>query len=242
MAEGLSVIIPAYNEANRLSRTLPHFKAFFEAFQLPFEVLVVDDGSVDETRLVVTDFQEAHPAFPLHLNSKRTNQGKGYSVKEGFRMSRYQWVLFSDADLSTPLKEIHHFWPYPVSHDVIIASRDMPGSRVEAQPFYRKLMGRIFSLLSNMITWLGIRDTQCGFKLVSRQAGQQVFPRMRIKGFGFDVELLYLAKKRGFRIKELPVTWINDQDSKINNLRDSWQMLKDLLRLRYNDWFRRLYT
>lgn len=241
MAEGLSVIIPAYNEANRLGRTLPQVKQFLDNFQLPFEVWVVDDGAGDQTRQVVAGFQAAHQAFPLFLNNPRPNKGKGYSVKEGFTLAHYDWVLFSDADLSTPLEEIDKFWPYTSSHDVIIASRDMPGSRVEAQPFHRKLMGRIFSLLSNSITFLGIRDSQCGFKMVSRQAGNAIFPRMTIHGFGFDVELLYLAKKHGFRIKELPVTWINDQDSKINNFRDSLRMLMDLLQLRYNDWIRRAY-
>lgn len=241
MAEGLSVIIPAYNEANRLSRTLPQIKCFLDSFQQPFEVWVIDDGAEDETRQVVQRFLEANPNFSLFLNPERPNKGKGYSVKEGFQLARYDWVLFSDADLSTPLSEINNFWPYTDTHDVIIASRDKPGAKVEAQPFYRKLMGRIFSLLSNMITWLGIRDTQCGFKMFSRRSGEVIFPRMTVTGFGFDVELLYLAAKHGFAIKELPVTWINDQDSKIDNFQDSWQMLKDLLVLRYNDWIKKRY-
>lgn len=241
MADGLSVIIPAYNEAKRLSRTLPRIKAFFDTYEAPYEVWVIDDGATDHTRHIVKQYQEANREFPLYLNEQRRNRGKGFTVKEGFRRSRYPWVLFSDADLSTPLEEIRQFWPYTSSHDVIIASRDMPGACVEAQPAYRKFMGRVFSTLSNSITQLGIRDTQCGFKLFSREAGRVIFPRMTVEGFGFDVELLYLAKKHHFRIKELPVTWINDRDSKINNFRDSIGMFYDLLWLRYNDWIRGRY-
>lgn len=241
MADGISVIIPAYNEANRLNRTLPQIKEFFDRYDGPFEVWIIDDGSADKTRKLVEDTRKSWPDFPLFLNQARGNRGKGFSVKEGFRRSRYEWVLFSDADLSTPLAEIRQFWPYTSTHDVIIASRDMDGSRVEAQPAYRKLMGRIFSILSNFITNLGIRDTQCGFKLFSRRAGEVIFPRMTVSGFGFDVELLYIAKKHNFPIKELPVTWINDQESKINNLRDSIGMFQDLIRLRFNDWILRRY-
>ena len=236
MADGLSVIIPAYNEAKRLSRTLPQLKSFFDAYEGPFEVWVIDDGSNDQTRQVVRQYQNANPHFPVYLNRQRQNRGKGFTVKEGFRRSQYPWVLFSDADLSTPLDEIRQFWPYTTTHAVIIASRDLPGARVEAQPAYRKFMGRVFSLLSNSITQLGVQDTQCGFKLFSQTAGNVIFPRMTVEGFGFDVELLYIAKKHGFGIKELPVTWINDQDSKINNFRDSIRMLSDLFWLRYNDW------
>lgn len=237
----LSLIIPAYNEEKRLEQSLPFIRKYFESFSGKYEVIVVDDGSKDQTRSIVEAYQKKAPEFRLYLNDKRENKGKGYSVKEGFEQSRFHWVLFSDADLSTPLKEIEKFYHYTDDYDVIIASRDLPESKVEEQPFYRKAMGSLFSFLSLMITNLRIKDTQCGFKMFSRRAGETIFPKQTIHGFGFDVELLYLASKYGFKIKELPVEWINNPDSKVNNIRDSFNMLNDLIKVRINDWFKRLY-
>lgn len=237
----LSLIVPAYNEENRLRKTLPLIKAYFDEFDGDYEVIIVDDGSKDQTRVLVEDYKEQNPEFCLYLNEKRENMGKGYSVKEGFNQSRYPWILFSDADLSTPLREIEQFQKYTDSYDLIIASRDLPGSQVTEQPIYRKAMGALFSFFSFLITNLRIRDTQCGFKMFSRKTGEVIFPKQTIYGFGFDVELLYIAKKYGFRIKELPVEWVNDPDSKINSFKDSVRMVGDLVRVRYNDWFKNAY-
>ena len=240
-AHGLSLIVPAYNEAKRLKGTLPKIKAFFDDYPGDFEVIVVDDGSSDNSRQFLETFRSENPGFPLYLNPERKNYGKGYAVKEGYQLSKYEWILFSDADLSTPLKEIETFQNYTDTHDVIVASRDLPGSKVEAQPFHRKAMGRIFSGLSYIVAGLDIRDTQCGFKMFSRRSAQVIFPRQTVNGFGFDVELLYIAKKYNFAIKEVPVEWINDPDSKINNMKDSLQMFQDLFLVRYNDWVKHLY-
>lgn len=237
----LSLIIPAYNEAYRLGRTLPILKAYFDEFRGNYEVVIVDDGSSDDTRGVIERFQQANPDFQLRLNHKRGNMGKGFSVKEGFGYTQYDWILFCDADLSIPLREIDHFKPYTDTHDVIVGSKYLPGSKVTEQPVYRKAMGSLFSVFTFLITNLRIKDTQCGFKMFSREAGEVIFPRQTIHGFGFDVELLYVSKKFGFRIKELPVEVLNDPDSRVSNLGDSFGMLRDLLKVRLNDWWRKSY-
>ncbi|MBN1376965.1 glycosyltransferase family 2 protein [Candidatus Woesearchaeota archaeon] len=238
----LSIIIPVYNEEKRLKRNLPEIKDYLSGFKGKYELLLIDDGSSDNTRKVIKNFSRKNRKLNIKLNKKRKNKGKGYSVKEGFFLSKYNWVLFSDVDLSTPITEADKLLKYIKKHDVIIASRDLPESKVIGQPFYRKIMGRIFSFSTLLITGLRVRDTQCGFKMFSRKSAEIIFKRQTISGFGFDPELLYIAKKHNFKIKEVPVIWTNDTESKVSSIKDSFQMLLDLFRIRLNDWLRKKYN
>ncbi len=242
MKMNLSIIIPIYNEEKRLERNLPKIKKYLSGFQGKHELLLIDDGSSDNTRKVIKEFSKKNRKLNIKLNKKRKNQGKGYSVKEGVFLSKHNLILFTDADLSTPINEADKLLKYTKNYDVIIASRDLPESKVIGQPFYRKIMGRIFSFSTLLITGLRIRDTQCGFKMFSRKSARLIFKRSTINRFGFDPELLYIAKKHNFKIKEVPVIWTNDTESKVNSVKDSFQMLLDLFRIRLNDLLRKKYN
>jgi len=196
------------------------------------EIIVVDDGSNDETVLVVRKAAEKYPAIVLLQNDR--NKGKGYSIKQGVLSSRGRFVLMSDADLSTPIEEIGKlFKELEGGYDIAIGSRSVSGSMVlKRQAWYRQLMGKTFNKLVQAIAVNGIRDTQCGFKLFTANAARIVFALQRIERFAFDVEALYLAKKMGLGIREVPVIWVNSPDSRVSIFRDSLQMLGDLLKIR----------
>ena len=196
------------------------------------EIIVVDDGSNDETVLVVRKAAEKYPAIVLLQNDR--NKGKGYSIKQGVLSSSGRFVLMSDADLSTPIEEIGKlFKELEGGYDIAIGSRSVSGSMVlKRQAWYRQLMGKTFNKLVQAIAVNGIRDTQCGFKLFTANAARSVFALQRIERFAFDVEALYLAKKMGLGIREVPVIWVNSPDSRVSIFRDSLQMLGDLLKIR----------
>jgi len=193
----------------------------------------VDDGSNDATATVVRKAAEKHPSIVLHQNDG--NKGKGYSVKQGVLSSRGHFVLMSDADLSTPIEEIGKlFAELEEGYDIAIGSRSVSGSEIrQRQAWYRQLMGKTFNKIVRAVAVSGFRDTQCGFKLFTGNAARMVFARQRIEGFAFDVEALYLATKMGFRIREVPVVWVNSPDSRVSILRDSLQMLRDILKIRF---------
>lgn len=230
MSTMLSIIIPAYNEERRIGRTLEKIISFLDSKKYKYEIIVVDDGSKDRTREVVKRFRR------VKLNEKRRNRGKGYSVRQGMIAAEGDYLLFSDADLSTPIEEIEKMMRLINAYDVVIGSRTIKGADVQVkQPFYREYMGKIFNLFVQVLAIKGIKDTQCGFKLFTRRAAKKIFPKQRIKGFGFDVEILYIAKKKGFRIEQVPVIWRNDENTKVSAFRDSSDMFFDLLRIRLND-------
>lgn len=226
-----SVVIPAYNEAGRLPRTLEQISAFLQAGQWDHEILVVDDGSRDRTAEVVRAFAAGHPE--VRLLKQPRNLGKGAAIQAGVGAARGELVLFTDADLSTPIEELARLeQALENGAAVAIASRAVAGSRIEEhQPFYREWMGKSFNLLVRLLLLPGIHDTQCGFKLFRRAAAQDLFPRLTILGFGFDVEVLYLARRQGLEIREVPVAWRNSRHSKVSPVRDAWRMLGDLFRV-----------
>jgi dolichyl-phosphate beta-glucosyltransferase len=235
----LSVVIPAYNEELRLGPTLKKVCVFLDRRRQPYEVLVVDDGSRDRTRDLVRSLARARSQIRLVENG--FNLGKGAAVRQGVMRARAEAVLFTDADLSTPIEELDRFWPCLATEggdaDLIVGSRALSGSHVtRRQPLYRQTMGKIFNLMVRLVAVKGIKDTQCGFKLFTRSLGRRLFPLQRVPRFGFDVEFLYLARKFGYRVAEKPVTWVNSPESKVNPVADASQMFFDLLLIRLNDW------
>ncbi len=229
----ISVVIPAYNEAERIDETLSLLESFFYERNNLEEIIVVDDGSSDST----SDIVQERAAGLAHLKLVRSsqNQGKGFSVREGILRACGDVVLFSDADLSTPIEELDKLLPWlDWGYEIVIGSRGLKESVILVrQPFYREYMGKIFNLLVRLIAIPGIKDTQCGFKLFRGDVAREVFLRQKTKGFGFDVEILYIAQKLGYRIKEVPIRWKNDARSRVNPILDSANMFCDLLRVRF---------
>lgn len=212
----LTVVIPAYNEEKRLGRTLPVILGYLEKQSYTWELLVVNDGSRDRTADIVEGC--CHGRVRLITNSP--NRGKGYSIRRGMLEARGQWRLFSDADMSTPIEELDKFWQWTEQgYDVVIGSRGLPESDLEVrQPKSRELIGRVFNTIVQTFLVPGVSDTQCGFKLFSAKAAQEVFPKQTLHGFAFDVEILTMAHRLGFKIKEAPVKWVNDPGSKVSTL------------------------
>ena len=228
----ISIVIPAYNEEQRLPRTLERIHRYVCDRGHDAEILVVDDGSRDRTREVVQALQRDMPG--LRLLGGRTNHGKGHVVREGILAARREAVLFSDADLSTPIEELDRLWPwYDRGFPVVIASRHLetPSGWVR-QSFRRKAMGRVFNMVLSMLGVRGIRDTQCGFKLFRTEVGRRIFSRITTRGYAFDVEALLLARSMGHRIAEVGVRWVDAAGSHVSPVRDSARMLLQVLRIR----------
>lgn len=233
---GLSVIVPAYNEARRIRRTLPLLLDYAERLGEPAEIVVVDDGSADGTGEVVAEVGRGHPALSLLRNPG--NRGKGASVRRGVLAARHEHVLFTDADLSAPIEEAAKLRArLREGYDVAIGSRRLARSDVQVrQPWLRGLAGRAFSRVVALVVLPGVTDSQCGFKAFRRPAALALFRRQRLDGFGFDVEILWLARQLGYRIAEVPVVWRDDRESHVRLVRDAGGMLVDLLRVRLNAW------
>lgn len=245
---GLSVVIPAYNEEKNIERTVKQILEFLNSEPVfgNFEVIVVDDGSTDRTVALVENLASGNPDLKLLKNS---HHGKGYTVRTGVLAARGDYILFSDADGSTPIKELKRLFLWLTEHnfDIVIASREGLGAERHREPYYRHLMGRGFNLLVQLLALPGIHDSQCGFKLLKTPAAREVFSRMKIYGDAsqlinfaytgaFDVEVLYLARKFGYKIKEIPVSWTYNRTERVSPLRDSWRMFKDVCRIRLNDF------
>ena len=233
----LSIVIPAYNEAQRIGPTLERVVGWASDHLAGFEVIVVDDGSTDGT----ADACEGYGGEVRVVRNDR-NRGKGFTVKHGVRVSRGDTVLFSDADLSTPIEEAGPLADALVRADIAIGSRGLAESNVvRHQPYYREAMGRTFNYIVRALAVPQIRDTQCGFKLFRGDVARELFPLVTIEGFAFDVELLFLALRRGYRVVEVPVTWVNDERTRVHALYDSMRMLRDVihLRARHSRWLSR---
>ena len=226
----VSVVIPAYNEAPRLAPTLKKVTSYFDGKLLAFEILVVDDGSKDAT----ISMARAAPG-PIRVVALGHNRGKGAAVRAGVRESRGAHILFTDADLSTPIEQ----WEplrrkLDEGYDLVIGSRALVDSRIEIpQPWYRERMGKTFNWIQRHVLPLELKDTQCGFKLFDTAVAKRLFGTARIDGFAFDAEILFLAKRFGYRIGELPVPWFNSLPSRVHLLWHSAQMLRDLVRIRF---------
>ncbi|HXG64325.1 MAG TPA: dolichyl-phosphate beta-glucosyltransferase [Blastocatellia bacterium] len=236
----LSIIIPAYNEEKRIGRSLEAILRFLGEQRYQAEVVVVNDGSSDRTPDIVTDwadrFQQA--GHELRLFTNTPNRGKGYSVRRGVREARGEIALFTDADLSSPITEAPKLIAPILAGraDVTFGSRALNRKLIGVrQSLLRDFGGRLFNLFVRTITGLPFHDTQCGFKAFRRQEALAVFQLQSIERFGFDPEVLYIAKKRGLRLLEVPVVWNHVEDSKVSYLRDSTNMFLDLARIRLND-------
>lgn len=225
----VSFIIPAYNEAERIGRSLEKALAYFADRDYTWEILVVDDGSRDATPEIVGQFADRG----VKLLRQPRNMGKGAAVRRGMLEGTGECRIFSDADFSTPIEETGRALEHLKSFDVAIGSRAIDRSYVKVhQPWYRETMGKVFNLLVRVVAVPGIKDTQCGFKGFRAQAAQDVFRRTKIDGFSFDVEALYIAGRLGYTIKEFPVEWHNDARSTLNPVTDSINMFRELLRIR----------
>jgi glycosyltransferase involved in cell wall biosynthesis len=230
-----SFIIPAYNESERLSTSLPKVLEYIRQQHLQAEVIVVNDGSVDDTADVVRKFAVANSAVQLLENPG--NRGKGYSVRNGMLHGHGDVLLFSDADLSSPIDEAGKlFEAIAQGADIAIGSRWLQAElQTERQPWYRQLYGRLFNLGLRIVLGLRYRDTQCGFKAFTRTAANTVFSRQHVERWGFDPELLFLADKLRLHTVEVPVVWAHDHRSRINPLRDGINMGVEMLKVRWND-------
>jgi dolichyl-phosphate beta-glucosyltransferase len=228
----LTVVVPAYNEEQRLGATLKRMLAYFDAQPYSVEILIVDDGSSDHTAQIVEQIAQRRPN--VRLLSYGQNRGKGHAVRHGILQARGTRVLFSDADLATPIEELEKLTPQLDSgSDIAIGSRDMVGSQlIKRQSWIREMGGRTFNKMVQLLAVPGIRDTQCGFKLFTQSAARRIFSQCQVDHFAFDVEVLYLARRCGLRIAEVPVRWAHQEGSKVRFFRDAWRMVKTLVRIR----------
>ena len=238
MSKHLSVIIPAYNEENRVKETLATVYNYLLRQDYTWEVIVVSDGSKDRTVEVVSEFISNKPGISLIANTK--NHGKGYVVRQGMLQAEGQFRLFTDADNSTSIEQIEKFWPYLTDedYDIAIGSIEILGAEThERAQWYRRAFGKYSKYIIRVVAGLwSIHDTQRGFKCFTAKAADNIFSRTKIDRFGFDIEVLALAKKMGYKIKEVPVVWDNPGDSKVS-LKSYFEVLKDLFKIRYYLWF-----
>lgn len=230
-----SIIVPAYNEAERIGASLQAMLSHIAQSRWSAEILVVNDGSRDNTSAVVNEFARRYPIIRVIENPE--NRGKGYTVRNGMMNASGQILLFTDADLSSPIEEAAKLFAVIESGeaDVAIGSRYLQSElQTRKQPVHRRMLGRAFNFALRAILGLSYADTQCGFKAFSRKAALTIFESVKIEGWGFDPEILFLAKRYGLRVKEVPVSWAHDHRSKINPLRDGARMLGELIRVRIN--------
>lgn len=235
----LAVIIPAYNEEVRILPTLERIREYLSVQDYSWTVMVVSDGSKDKTHEIVGKFAAENPGFTLNISE--VNRGKGYVVRKGMLEAEADFLLFSDADLATPIEEVEKLMPKMQDHDIAIGSRPLRDSKLEVrQPFYREWLGRVANKMIQSIGLKGIQDTQCGFKLFKAEAGKDVFSRCKFNGFSFDFESLMIAKDLGYKIAEVPIRWYHMEGSKVVLWRDIPKNFRDLVRLKMMGKKRRL--
>lgn len=235
-APELSILIPAYNEEALIASTLDGLKAYLSARAEGYEIIVLDDGSQDNTAICVQDWQEDN-GVDLHLLINERNMGKGFSVQRGVMESRGRFIIFIDADLPYELNAIDDFLKaLRNGYDLAIGSRVLPGSQVKGVPILRYVSGQIFSWMVQAVLFQGLPDTQCGFKSFRSEAAKEIFPRLTIGGFGFDVEMLYVARKLELAIQPVPVHMIDHRHrSRVRLIIDSFKMFANLFMVRWND-------
>jgi dolichyl-phosphate beta-glucosyltransferase len=227
----LSIVIPAYNEEQRIGESLRSIKEYCRKARPACEVIVVDDGSQDGTSATV--LQHAKKWKQLKLMTLE-HRGKGHATKMGVLASSGEWILCSDADLSTPVEQVENLLAAGAQHAIVIGSRSISGASVtQPPPFHRKVMGRVFNWIVKALAVRGFQDTQCGFKLYRRDAARDIFSRVTLDGFAFDVETLYLAGKLGYSVAEVPVSWRNDERTKVKLLSDPPRMFFDVMKIRW---------
>lgn len=236
MTPKFSIVIPAYNEANRIVRSIGKIREYFKNKKTSYEIVVVNDGSKDATLKILKDLKRKYKELKVLGDS--TNRGKGYAVKTGILNSQGSYVLFTDADLSTPIEELDNLFRYIKRYEVVIGSRNIDRSKVKLkQPFYRRFLGSVLRAYYSLIIFPRNppKDSQCGFKLFTKKAASILFKKQTIYREMFDIEILYIARKCGLKIKEIPVIWVNDPDSKINLFKCITYGSIDLFKIRLND-------
>ncbi len=228
----LSIIIPAYNEETRLPNTLNMVSSFLRMQSYTSEVLVVDNNSTDQTAEIILDFSNQYPFIKGLFEN---NPGKGAAVRCGMAQAQGDFFFMCDADLSMPIEEINRFLPPQLEgFQIAIASRETPGSIRYNEPHFRHLGGRLMNWLIQLFILPGLNDTQCGFKCFTRSAGQDLFAKQTLDGWSFDIELLFIARQRGYSIVEVAIPWIYNQQSKVHAIRDALQILLDIQTIRKN--------
>ncbi|MBI4091202.1 glycosyltransferase family 2 protein [candidate division WWE3 bacterium] len=241
----MSVVVPAYNEKANIGISLTRILTFLNDFEPSYEILVVDDGSTDNTSEIVENYSKTNEKIRL---IKNTHRGKGYAVRTGFQQARGRYVLLSDADSATPIEELKRLmvWIKDNGFDLAIGSREGIGAVRKNEPVVRHVMGKIFNFLIRLILLPGIKDTQCGFKLFKSDAAQRIFEKsllypdssreLRVpKVTAFDVEILFIARRLGYKIKEVPVVWEYGKNTKVNKLRDAVYNFLDVIKVKLND-------
>jgi dolichyl-phosphate beta-glucosyltransferase len=233
LAKTYSIVIPAYNESARLRGTIEKVLAHMQAHGWDAEIVVVNDGSTDDTAGIVQSFSAQNRAVRLIQNPG--NRGKGYSVRNGMLHANGEIILFSDADLSSPIEEADKlFSAIESGADLALGSRWLRVElQTQRQPLYRQFYGRVFNLALRLVLGLHFRDTQCGFKAFSRRAAHMIFPQQHIERWGFDPEILYLARKFSLRAQEVPVRWAHREGTRLNPLRDGIRMFGEMLKIRW---------
>jgi dolichyl-phosphate beta-glucosyltransferase len=230
----LSIVIPAHNEESRLPRTLGQIFAFLEKQAYIAEVIVVENGSSDRTLELTREFATRHSNMIVIHEEQR---GKGNAVRRGMLEAHGEYRFICDADLSMPIDEVNKFLPPMLNDvDIVIASREAPGAVRFNEPFYRHWGGRAINLAIRLLILPGLNDTQCGFKCFRAAAAENLFRQQTLMGWSFDIELLYLARRKHLRIKEIPIQWYFGADSKVNAVRDALRMLSDIFRIHINAW------
>ncbi len=227
----LSIIFPAHNEEIRLIRALDQTIAYLATQPFSAEILVIENGSTDQTFNIAEAYSVAHPSVHVFHTDQA---GKGLAIKRGMLSAQGDYRFACDVDLSMPISEINRFIPPMLTEDIVIASREASGAIRYNEPGYRHVIGRIFNGLVRLIALHGIRDSQCGFKCFSRKAAEDLFPLQTIMGWTYDVEILFIARKKKFKIVEIGIPWYHDPNSKVKVLRDSVRMLADLFLIRWN--------
>jgi glycosyltransferase involved in cell wall biosynthesis len=230
----LSVVIPAYNEEKRLGRTFDVIIAFLQKTGREWEIVVHDDGSKDGTVELVRRYSARHPTIRVNLGG--ANRGKGYAVKHGMLQAKGDWRLLTDADLSTPMEEFDKLWPWTQKgFPVVIGSRKIAGAQIEVrQPWIRQRMGLAYSYICKTFLATPVLDFTCGFKIFRGDTAQEVFSRSIIDRWGYDSEVLFIAHRLGYKIKEVPVVWRHDTESKVRLGSDTLSSAKELLAIRWN--------
>ena len=232
MAPFLSVIIPAYNEEKRLPQSLASALDYLKKQPYTSEIIVSDDGSRDRTEAVAAEMLRG---FPHQILGTPRNRGKGHAVRVGVKAAQGQYILFTDADFSTPIEEVGRFLGFlEKDFDMVIGSRALPDSKVEIhQSPLRELMGRTFNVCARFFSFRGVHDSQCGFKCLRAEAAKTLFAAQKLDSFSFDPEVIFLAQKKGYRLLEAPVIWRNSEQTRVRLIRDPLQMFFDLLKIRW---------
>lgn len=229
----LSIVVPAYKEEGRIHKICEAIKKYQKTHSFLMETIIVVDGSPDKTAEAAKKYSKE--IENLRIIDRKENRGKGYSVKEGALQAIGKYILFTDADNSTPINQVDKLLKFAEEYEVVIGSRYCKGGKLaRRQPFYRILGSRTLNMIIQLLAARGIEDTQCGFKLFQEKAAQEIFKRQTFDRFSFDIELLAIARKLGYKTKEVGITWYDDPHSTVNPIKDGIQMVKDSLKVRKN--------